>query len=181
MDSPNEPTSHGIAPDTCKQYFVLNSRNKQLHFLKLILWPCHWVTGWLLMINMFVLQQQVPWAYLKTFQNYFFPGFKCKINIATNFSTCPYSIAVGAGAKFSGDQPFIHKNLTSPNFWQFCCLRGISWTILSRVDSRFAPSQWETALLCNDVSHWLGANLEEVFYLLGPFIFVLRQTLVERL
>ena len=22
----------------------------------------------------------------------------------------------------------------------------------------FAPSQWETALLCNDVSHWLGAN-----------------------
>ena len=29
-----------------------------------------------------------------------------------------------------------------------------------RVDSRFAPSQWETALLYNDVSHWLGANLE---------------------
>ena len=30
----------------------------------------------------------------------------------------------------------------------------------SRADSRFVPSQWETALLCNDVSHWLGANLE---------------------
>ena len=29
-----------------------------------------------------------------------------------------------------------------------------------RSDSRLAPSQWETALLCNDVSHWLGANLE---------------------
>ena len=29
-----------------------------------------------------------------------------------------------------------------------------------RADSRFAPSQWETALLCNDVSHWLGTNLE---------------------
>ena len=27
-------------------------------------------------------------------------------------------------------------------------------------DSRFAPSQWETALLCNDISHWLGANLK---------------------
>ena len=26
-------------------------------------------------------------------------------------------------------------------------------------DSRFAPSQWETASLCNDVSHWLGVNL----------------------
>ena len=30
----------------------------------------------------------------------------------------------------------------------------------SRVDSRFAPRQWETVLLCNDVSHWLGASLE---------------------
>ena len=26
--------------------------------------------------------------------------------------------------------------------------------------SRFVPNQWETALLCNDVSHWLGTNLE---------------------
>ena len=29
-----------------------------------------------------------------------------------------------------------------------------------RVDSRFAPSQWETSLQTNAVSHWLGANLE---------------------
>ena len=29
-----------------------------------------------------------------------------------------------------------------------------------RADSWFAPSQWETALLCNDISHWLDANLE---------------------
>ena len=28
---------------------------------------------------------------------------------------------------------------------------------------RFALSQWETALLCNDVSHWLGANLGSKF------------------
>ena len=28
-----------------------------------------------------------------------------------------------------------------------------------RADSRFAPSQWETALLCNDVSYWHGASL----------------------
>ena len=31
---------------------------------------------------------------------------------------------------------------------------------INRADFRFAPSQWETALLCNDVSHWLGASLE---------------------
>ena len=35
------------------------------------------------------------------------------------------------------------------------------WTCtLGRPDSRFAPSQWETALLCNDVSYCLGASLE---------------------
>ena len=29
----------------------------------------------------------------------------------------------------------------------------------SRNQSRHAPSQWETSLQCNDVSHWLGAYL----------------------
>ena len=29
-----------------------------------------------------------------------------------------------------------------------------------RADSRFVPSQWETVLLCDNVSHWLGASLE---------------------
>ena len=33
-----------------------------------------------------------------------------------------------------------------------------------RPDSRFVPNQWETALLCNDVSHWLGANLEYAIF-----------------
>ena len=35
-----------------------------------------------------------------------------------------------------------------------------------RADSRLVPSQWETVLLCNDVSHWLGANLEsaDIYY-----------------
>ena len=30
----------------------------------------------------------------------------------------------------------------------------------NRADSRLAPSQWETPLQSNAVSHWLGANLE---------------------
>ena len=34
--------------------------------------------------------------------------------------------------------------------------------------SRFAPSQWETALLCNDVSHWLGASLDSALQILCP-------------
>ena len=39
---------------------------------------------------------------------------------------------------------------------------------LYKADSRFAPSQWETALLCNDVSHWLGASLASALYCLCP-------------
>ena len=34
-----------------------------------------------------------------------------------------------------------------------------------RADSRFASSQWETALLCNDVSHWLDASLESALHI----------------
>ena len=37
---------------------------------------------------------------------------------------------------------------------------GIKLFDIHRADSRFAPSQWGTALLCNDVYHWLGANIE---------------------
>ena len=29
-----------------------------------------------------------------------------------------------------------------------------------RTDYRFAPSQWEMVLLCNNISHWQGAGLE---------------------
>ena len=38
-----------------------------------------------------------------------------------------------------------------------------------RADSRLAPSQWETALLCNDISHWLGASLGSALDLYQTF------------
>ena len=62
------------------------------------------------------------------------------------------------------------------------CLYNITWTLVCYNtifhrgrnlndpwykfwdDSRFVPGQWEMALLCNDVSHWPGANLESVRY-----------------
>ena len=34
------------------------------------------------------------------------------------------------------------------------------WYTYRRADSRLAPSQWETSLHSNTVSHWLSANLE---------------------
>ena len=39
----------------------------------------------------------------------------------------------------------------------------ITWVIYTdyfKADSKFVPSQWETLLQGNVVSHWLGANLE---------------------
>ena len=32
-----------------------------------------------------------------------------------------------------------------------------------RAESRFAPSQGEMTLLCNDVSHWLGARISSIY------------------
>ena len=47
----------------------------------------------------------------------------------------------------------------------------------SRADSRFAPSQWETVLLCNDVSHWLGTSLKSALLKwLGTQFWLLLQT-----
>ena len=47
---------------------------------------------------------------------------------------------------------------------------AIPGNYLYMADSRFAPSQWETALLCNDVSHLLGVNLESaMFYMITTF------------
>ena len=42
--------------------------------------------------------------------------------------------------------------------------------MLYKADSRFAPSQWETSLQSNAVSHWLGANLESALVVLDCFI-----------
>ena len=53
-----------------------------------------------------------------------------------------------------------------------------TYTYADRADSRFAPSQWETALLCNDVSHWLGASPESALCIsyLSTFIHRLKHT-----
>ena len=50
----------------------------------------------------------------------------------------------------------VHCGIWDRDTWEFVNLV----LYLHRADSRFVPSQWETALLCNDVSHWLGTNLE---------------------
>ena len=37
---------------------------------------------------------------------------------------------------------------------------GYFMKCISRDQSRYVPSQWETSLHCNNISHWLGTNLD---------------------
>ena len=46
-------------------------------------------------------------------------------------------------------QSYVQRNVNGQDFEMGC-----------RANSRFAPRQCERVLLCNDVSHWLGASLE---------------------
>ena len=55
-----------------------------------------------------------------------------------------------------------------------CC--DSSSCVLCGTDSRFVPCQWETALLCNNVSHWLGTNLESAL----PWCCVMSYTVSSR-
>ena len=42
----------------------------------------------------------------------------------------------------------------------------------SRDRARYAPSQWETSLHCNDVSHWLAAHLDRSMHCISkPLLF----------
>ena len=58
----------------------------------------------------------------------------------------------------------------APSQWEMALLSNdvshwLGANLGSGADSRFAPSQWEMALLSNDISHWLGANLESALSL----------------
>ena len=51
----------------------------------------------------------------------------------------------------------------SPKIWtEFCCILYLVPS--DGADSWFAPSQWETSLQSNTVSHWLGKNLESALF-----------------
>ena len=61
-----------------------------------------------------------------------------------------------------------NSNQTTEIFIQKCIWICLQMPSILGADLRFVPSQWETALLCNDVSHWLGANLESALILFWP-------------
>ena len=50
-----------------------------------------------------------------------------------------------------------------------------------RANSRLAPSQWETSLLSNAVSHWLGTNLEAALIYITFVCFITKSFLTYSL
>ena len=52
-----------------------------------------------------------------------------------------------------------HAKLAVCNIW---------WVY--RADFRFAPSQWEMALLCNSISNWLGTSLDSALGVSGNWV-----------
>ena len=69
-------------------------------------------------------------------------------------------------------------NLSSQNHYLGPLKKNCGFnSIKRRADSRLVPSQWETSLQSNAVSHWLGTNLESTLkpsafsYVVNAFIF----------
>ena len=56
------------------------------------------------------------------------------------------------------------KSITNALEWRLSCTNPSICGI--RADTRYAPSQWETSLQSNALSHWLGANLESALGML---------------
>ena len=57
-----------------------------------------------------------------------------------------------------------HAWLNSMHQWWVAFINWILFVCV-RADSRFVPSSWEMALLCNNISHLLGARLKSALYI----------------
>ena len=79
----------------------------------------------------------------------------------------------------AGRSPSLCNQTCGPNPWIISTMLCLGRTTVNsqteslihvdrrsyRTDSRFAPSQWETALQSNAVSDWLGTNIESALFI----------------
>ena len=75
------------------------------------------------------------------------------------------AVGVGAGSRGEAGRVRQTASINPPgpplsSLRLFCRTISHANVYKGRDDSRFTPSQWETALLCNDVSHWLDISLD---------------------
>ena len=102
----------------------------------------------------------------------------CDVSVSRNDAKCKYTLVVCDGllaVPGKLDSESVRQTIT--DIW--CVIGYPNWQKRPQVkhhastftlvqfssDSRFSLSQWETALHCNDVSHWLGASLKSALQL----------------
>ena len=60
-----------------------------------------------------------------------------------------------------------HRNFMFTLYIIYALFMSLCGCDIYKAGSRLASSQWESVLLCNDVSHWLAASLESALYILS--------------
>ena len=98
------------------------------------------------------------------------PSIKCQIYLISfcehNTNICQFTnmflftVKIQLKCDFSNCGQWLSEHL---HWRQLLCS---SRTGSIRADSRLAPSQWDTSLQSNAISHWLGANLESALSIL---------------
>ena len=87
------------------------------------------------------------------------------IDITFTSHRCPFDLDLRVSLLF--EQLWAKVSLVISSWW------ATLWYIFLcdfRADTRLAPSQWETSVQSNAVSHWLGANLESAWILLKSYL-----------
>ena len=93
-----------------------------------------------------------------------FPKVFSWMKFDLNFIEVWFNGFIGPGNGFVPHRPAITRTNAGPDHWRIYALSHLNVFSITQGHKcafyRFALNQWETALLCNDVSHWLGASLE---------------------
>ena len=115
------------------------------------------VLSWCIRINqMICIILQATWIISEDLSLWSLSDWTAALSIS---KTCDHPLAVIASSLPFPPSPTCR--VVSPGLKTHLPLTGMPVIPVPRVsDSRFAPSQWETSLQSNAVSHWLGAKLE---------------------
>ena len=98
-----------------------------------------------------------PSEYVGTIGTNNFQWFSFSHQIHKTISRCKLLV------RLCSDDKLGHCQITLLMIGSICVVLHHAQQVLA-MDSRFTPSQWQMGLLCNDVSHWLGANLESALF-----------------
>ena len=75
-----------------------------------------------------------------------------------------------------GTYIYVHIYMNSTDMSESCNnpfkLNHFKTVCICRADSRLAPSQWETSLQSNAVSHWMDANLESALHMVWDVLLI---------